>query len=68
MTAKKEQVSHLPANGRLAVRRTLRRSEGLPYLCLREAQRQPTDLEVLGKLSDFLQINPFLAADCLLRL
>lgn len=59
-------ASTLPANGRLAIGRTLGCSQSLPYLCLSEPQGEPTDLEVLGKLSDFLQIDAFLAADYLL--
>lgn len=56
----------LPANGRLAVCRPLSRGQGLPYLCLRKPQGQPADLEILGKLANFLQINALLAADYLL--
>ena len=59
-------MCNLPANGRLAVGWTLSCSQGLPYLCLSKPQGQPTDLEILGKLSNFLQINAFLAADDLL--
>lgn len=56
----------IPANGRLAVSWTFSCSESLPYLCLSKPQGQPTDLEILGKLSNFLQINALLCADCLL--
>lgn len=61
-----EQGSNSPANGRLAVGRTLSCSKSLPYLCLSKPQGQPTDLEILGELSNLLQINAFLAADHLL--
>lgn len=60
------QDAAVPANGRLAVSWTLGSSQSLSYLCLSKPQGQATDLEVLGKLSDFLQINAFLAADYLL--
>ncbi len=60
---KQEQGSDLPADGRLAVGRTLSRSQGLPYLCLSKPQGQPTDLKILGKLANFLQINALLVAD-----
>lgn len=56
----------LPANGRLAVSWALSCRQSLPYLCLSKPQGQPTDLEILGKLSDFLQINAFLVAHYLL--
>lgn len=58
----------VPADGGLAVGRTLGRSEGLTYLCLSEPQGKPADLEILGKLPNFLQIDAFLAADHLLGL
>lgn len=60
--------SCVPADGRLAVGRTLRCRQGLTYLCLGQAQGQPPDLEILGKLSDFLQIDALLAAHYLLGL
>lgn len=63
---KQEREGNVPANGRLAVGRTLGRSESLPNLRLREPQGQPADLEILGKLANFLQINSLLRADCLL--
>lgn len=65
MPGQQEQDS--PANGRLAVGRTLGRSEGLAYLCLCKPQGEPPDLEILGKLADFLQIDTLFAAGSLLR-
>lgn len=56
----------LPTNGGLAVGWTLCCSKSLTHLCLSKPQGQPTDLKILGELSDFLQINAFLAVDCLL--
>lgn len=61
-----EHRCNSPANSRLAVGRTLSRSQSLPYLRLSKPQGQPTDLEILGKLSNFLQINTILTAHCLL--
>lgn len=56
----------LPANGGLAVGWALSRSKGLPYLCLSKSQGQPSDLEILCKLSNLLQINAFLITGRLL--
>jgi len=47
----------LPAYCALAVRRTFRDAQGLPNLGLRQSQRQPPQLERLGKLLDFVQID-----------
>lgn len=59
-------MNNSPANGWLAVGRTLSCSKGLPYLCLSKSQGEPADLKVLGKLSNFLQIDAFFTADYLL--
>lgn len=57
----------LPADGRLAVGGTLCGRECLAHLCLREAQREPADLEILGKLADLLKVYALLVRASLLR-
>lgn len=47
----------LPAYGTLAVRRTLGDGQGLADLGLGEAERKASQLERLGELFDFVQIN-----------
>lgn len=52
------QVELLPADGTLTVCGSLRNAEGLPNLCLGQAQGQSPKFESFCKLLDFIQIDP----------
>lgn len=50
-------TEHLPADGTLAVGRSLGNGQRLAHLGLCEAQREPAQLEGLGKLLDVVQVD-----------
>ena len=52
-----QRCSGEPADGRLAVRRSFRRAQGLADLCLRQTEWEATDLELFGKLSHLVQVH-----------
>lgn len=50
-------TEHLPADGTLAVGRSLGNGQRLAYLGLREAQRKAPQLECFRKLLDVVQVD-----------